>query len=197
MDGSFCEYPCCKLKQARLVAGLSGDSVVQVLGVCRSTVWRYLNGKSRPPRSVCATLAYLSGRLPVPGWETCQINIPEQRLYVDDNRYGIHRKDLRLYFFQLQELRALRRLLVESRFLPDQPHGTTVSRSPLRGDSAARWRPKSGFWCLSTGAKGRRRSRRPLGLSIYWIKRKLINQNSHEFFTVMHRRMTCKKQNNR
>ena len=113
-----------------MVAGLSLDSVAGVLGVCRSTVWRYLNGKSKPPRSVCVTLAYLSGRLPAPGWETCQINIPEQRLYVDDNRYGIHRKDLRLYFFQLQELRALRRYVVKPRASLGRPSGLTVSRSP-------------------------------------------------------------------
>ena len=148
MDGRFCDYPCRKLKHARMVAGLSQDSVAGLLGVCRSTVWRYLNGKSKPPRSVCVTLAYLSGRLPVPGWETCMINIPEQKLYVDDNRYGIRRQDLRLYFFQLQELETLRRYVVELRagVSPGQPGGLTRSRCLLRADSAARSRPKSGGW---------------------------------------------------
>ena len=49
MDGSFYVYPCCKLQHARVVAGLSPDSVAQVLGVCRATVWRYLSGKSKLP----------------------------------------------------------------------------------------------------------------------------------------------------
>ena len=103
-----CVYPCFNLKQARMSIGVSDPQVAGLLAVARSTWWRYRQGHQKPPRSVCGYLHILTGYLPWAGWQNCFVNQREQRLYIDDYQFGLSLNDLRVYWWQVRELRALR-----------------------------------------------------------------------------------------
>lgn len=108
-DGGSCVYPCDKLKDARPLAGLTDNQTASVLDVSAVTWWRYRQGKQRPPRAVCGFLYVLAGHLPWPGWQGSFVNRREQRLYIDEYRFGLDLGDLRAYWWQVRELAVLRR----------------------------------------------------------------------------------------
>mgnify|MGYP001568360438 CR=1 FL=1 len=104
-----CVYPCFNLKQARMSIGVSDEQIDGLLNVARSTWWRYRQGHQKPSRAVCAYLHILVGHLPWTGWKNCFVNLREQKLYIDDYQFGLSLRDLRVYWWQVRELRALRR----------------------------------------------------------------------------------------
>ena len=107
-DGFSCAYPCFKLKQSRMQAGMADDEVAKELGVSRATWWRYRQGHQRPPRSVCSYLHIRTGHLPWPGWTKCFVNHREGKLYIDDYQIGLSKDMLRSYWWNMQLMTVLK-----------------------------------------------------------------------------------------
>jgi hypothetical protein len=82
-----------------------------LLGVNRSTWWRYQSGQQRPPRAVCGFLAVLSGVLPWKDWRGFVVNPGNEKLFLPGYRDGVSANDVLGYWWVLQEVRALREAL--------------------------------------------------------------------------------------
>lgn len=108
LDGSFCAYPCFKLVPARQDIRMSDKTLARVLGVGRSTWWRYRTGAQQPPRAVCGLLAVFSGVLPWRDWHGFQVNPGNGRLFPPGFRDGYTAVEVRAYWWLRQEVRVLR-----------------------------------------------------------------------------------------
>jgi hypothetical protein len=108
MDGLTCAYPCSKLVHAKLRTGLLDDQVVSVLGVSRSTWWRYRKGQKLPPKAVCALLSVLSGVLPWFEWRNFMINPLNGKLFNISLRDGFTPNSIMEAWWLRQEIRILR-----------------------------------------------------------------------------------------
>lgn len=114
VDGDWCVYPCNKLVHAKLDAGLSDDEVIQKIGSCRMTWWRYRRGQQKPPLSVCGYLAVLAGQFPWAGWRKFNINVLNGKLFRQDLRDGFEPGEVASIFYMRQELQYWRSRAPES-----------------------------------------------------------------------------------